>query len=322
MGQQRDADDVAAAWPLGRARALYQTQRLPEWLYKAALKVMPAHWYPDPQPYLLRTEIGGRAVQILHRTDDTIGREAWLFGYYDRLVLGFLREFVQRLKRTHSDHPVFYDIGANIGNHTVFLLDLFERVYCFEPNPKALEVLNANVAAFPQVRIFPVGLSNEDAELSFTTGSASNLGNAHIVAPDEASAATAKISVRNGDRFIGDQDLAPPALIKIDVEGHEAEVIAGLEATIKQHRPAIVLEILARALGKVSPLRELLRACGYRVFKMSGLGRTQQFTRFRNEIVLTPFDFDGPCENAIAVAPAQWEAVKGLFEQSGGAGTR
>jgi len=321
LGRQPGADEIRAAWPLRRARALYQKDCVPEWFYKAALKAMPARWYPDPQSYVLRTEIDGRAIELKLRTDDTIGREAWLYGYYDRLVLGFLRELVTRLKRANAAPMAFYDIGANIGNHTVFLADLFERVYCFEPNPKAIEILKANVAPLAQVEIFPVGLSNEDAELGFMTGSATNLGNAHIVAPGETREQVVKISVRNGDKLIGTESLAPPAMMKIDVEGHEPEVIAGLEATIERHTPVIVLEILTRALGKVAPLAGQLGACGYRVFKMSGLGRAQQLTRFRNELVLSPFDFDGPCENAIAIAPAQWEVLREIFERHGGGQT-
>jgi len=105
--------------------------------------------------------------------------------------------------------------------------------------------------------------------------------------------------------------------MKIDVEGHEPEVIAGLETTIERHTPVIVMEILARALGKVSPIAELLSARGYRVFKMSGLGRVQQLMRFQNELVLSPFNFDEPCDNAIAIAPAHWETVQDLCERCG-----
>ena len=307
-----DADAVAAARSLKLARALYLSGRVPEWLYKIALKLTPSRWYPEPQAYLLKAQIEDHAIQIIHRTDDTIGREAWLFGYYDRLVLGFLRELVQRLKRARKDPMVFYDIGANIGNHTVFLADLFDSIYCFEPNSKALKKLEINVSPFPQVQIFPIGLSNQDTELGFMTGSATNLGNAHIVAPEDARASMAKITVRNGDRFIRDENLVPPVLMKIDVEGHEADAIEGLEATIAEHTPVIVLEVLARALDKVSPVREMLRACGYRTFKTSGLGRARQLTSFRNEIVLTPFDLDESCENAIAIPPCYWNALKDL----------
>jgi FkbM family methyltransferase len=318
LGQQPDADDIDAAWPLRRARALYQKDCVPEWFYKAALKAMPAGWYPVPQTYVLRGEIEGRAFDLQLRTDDTIGREAWLYGYYDRLVLEFLRAFVQRLNTEGTGQSAFYDIGANIGNHTVFLVDLFEHVYCFEPNPKALEILKTNVRELTQVKIFPVGLSNEDAQLDFMTGSATNLGNAHIVTPEETYEPMARISVRNGDRLIDDEKLVPPTIMKIDVEGHEPEVIAGLEATIKRHKPVIVMEILARALDKISPIAEQLNACGYRVFKMSGLGRVQQSMRFRNELVLSPFDFDGPCENAIAIAPAHWKLARELVERNSG----
>jgi FkbM family methyltransferase len=311
------ADDVQAALLLKYVRALYLNKRLPEWLYKIFLKLVPSRWFPHSQDYVLDAEIDNRRIRLLHCTSDTIGREAWLFGYYDRLVLSFIRDLMEQLKHAQKTRMAFYDIGANIGNHTIFLADLFDHVYCFEPNPKALEILKTNVGSLDQVQIFPIGLSNEDAELSFATGSATNLGNAHIVTAEEMTEPRAKISVRNGDQLIRKEDLLPPMLMKIDVEGHEPEVIAGLQTTIERHTPVIVMEILARALGKVSPMAELLSARGYRVFKMSGLGHMQQLMRFQNELVLSPFDFDGPCDNAIAIAPAQWEAVQGLCERCG-----
>ena len=312
VGGRRVADDVVAAWPLRRARALFQSDRLPEWLYKAAIKAMPNQWYPDPQSYILDTKIDGRAVRLLHRTNDTIGREAWLFGYYDRLVLAFLRDLTKRLKTTQTAPLAFYDIGANIGNHTVFLSDLFNHVYCFEPNPMALEVLATNVASHSNVQIFSVGLSDLDTELGFMTGGASNLGNAHIVATQGGQAPSIKVAVRNGDKFVRDNKLLPPTLIKIDVEGHEAEVAAGLAATIEAHTPVIVFEILERALGKAAPFAQMLSASGYRIFKMSGLGRARQLMSFRNTLVLSPYGFERPCENALAIPPRYRDVLQDM----------
>jgi len=314
LGHGRAADDVKAALPLKFARALYQTNRLPEWLYKAALKLIPGNWFPEPQSYVLHTDVDGRAVSLLHRTNDTLGREAWLFGYYDRLALTFLRRLAKRLKGGREAPLAFYDIGANIGNHTVFLADLFDEIYCFEPNPKALELLTANTASLPNVRIIPVGLSDQDAELGFMTGSERNLGNAHIVAQGEGPAPTVWIAARSGDGIVREEKLAPPALLKIDVEGHEAQVIEGLEETIAEHTPVIVVEILERALGKAGPVADLLRTSGYRAFRMSGLGRARQLLSFHNRLVLEPYAFERPCESALAIPPRHWEALKDLVE--------
>ena len=306
------ADEVEAAWLLRQARRLYLGNRLPEWLYKASLKLAPKNWYPAPQAFLLNTSVDGRTFQILHCTSDTLGREAWLYGYYDRLVLGFMRELANQIRTHESDSTAFYDVGANIGNHSVFLSDLFDHVYCFEPNPKALEILKQNMAPIVNAEIFPVGLSKTDNELAFATGSATNLGNAHIVSPAEAGSAAIKISVRNGDSFIRAKNLTPPTMLKIDVEGYEAEVLAGLEATIAAYTPIIVFEVLPRALRKAEAFGERLRKSGYTIFKMSGLSRVRQLINFRNRLVLAPYAFDGPCENALAIPPRYWDALKEL----------
>jgi len=311
-----DAGDVVAALPLKLLRTLYHRRRMPEWLYKLALMTMPRSWYPEPQLYILRKCFDDHEIELVHRTNDTIGREAWLFGYYDRLVLKFLREIAAGLKGT-ATHPIaYYDIGANVGNHAAYLADLFDQVYCFEPNPEALELLRVNLAPFRHAEIFPIGLSNRDAELNLAPGGANNLGAAHIVTTHGREAAVRQIAVRNGDQLVAESTLVPPMVMKIDVEGHEPEVIAGLEQTIRRHAPVIAIEIWERTLGRVAPLRDLLGSVGYRSFRMTGLSRVRQLASFQNRLVVTPYAFDTPCENALAVPPQYWDSLQHLLGDS------
>ncbi len=52
-----------------------------------------------------------------------------------------------------------------------------------------------------------------------------------------------QVQVRNGDAFIAENRLPPPGLVKIDVEGYEPFVLRGLAATIREHRPPILMEL-------------------------------------------------------------------------------
>jgi FkbM family methyltransferase len=52
------------------------------------------------------------------------------------------------------------------------------------------------------------------------------------------------VTVRRGDELLGELELDSVALVKIDVEGAELDVLAGLRETLEQQRPAVIFEVL------------------------------------------------------------------------------
>lgn len=135
------------------------------------------------------------------------------------------------------------DIGANTGNHALFLA-LFAgaaRVVVIEPNPLALEPLVGNVLANNLAEV--IDLSHLGFGLGATNSAGwgmkrheRNLG-ATRMRPGEGS-----LAVRRGDDVFADLN---PDLVKIDVEGMEMDVLAGLEVLIARARPLILIEVLA-----------------------------------------------------------------------------
>lgn len=71
-----------------------------------------------------------------------------LDGRYENTELTLLEQFIKK-KLPNSHKNTALDIGANIGNHSVFLSKFFNHVYSFEPNPITYDVLllNAKYAA-------------------------------------------------------------------------------------------------------------------------------------------------------------------------------
>lgn len=168
--------------------------------------------------------------------NDEIAREILHFGAYEKRNIDLMRQL------TEGDRSTFLDVGANLGNHSILLSRDFETVAAFEPNPPTFERLQANLAlnALSNVRPFQFGLSDRDADLPFRVDPGSNPGASHFL--EAAAEGDMKLSVRNGDTVIADNGLSPVSAIKIDVEGHEEQVIAGLTKTISADQPIVFFE--------------------------------------------------------------------------------
>lgn len=170
------------------------------------------------------------------------------------------------------------DVGAHGGDVLADLLRVAPHGHhlAFEPLPHLAEQLQRRL---PQVDVRAVALSDANGTADF----------AHVVdrpgwsglrarpTPDGAAARIETIAVPT-QRL--DDALPPgyaPALIKVDVEGAELQVLQGAEQTLAAHRPTLVLE---HGLGSADhygtrpeDLHDLLVAQhGYRIFDLQGQG--------------------------------------------------
>lgn len=136
---------------------------------------------------------------------------------------------------------IFCDIGANIGNHSIFALRILNAAstILFEPNPIAIEVLRSNMilngcrrrADFSHVG---VGLSDVAASGLSIRAPKRNLGGGRIIAGGGELQ-----TIRGDDALAGKQ----VDFIKMDIEGMELRALAGLEQTIARCRPVMFIEV-------------------------------------------------------------------------------
>ena len=139
---------------------------------------------------------------------------------------------------------VALDVGANIGNHTVFFSQYFSHVIAFEPNPAALHLLKANLLmnGIGNVTVVEAGLGNIDSTLPFKI-TAGNLGGSGFIT-DSNRLSDLNLPVHRGDDVL--TDLIPKerrlSFVKIDVEGYELEVIDGMRDTLTRHQPLVAFE--------------------------------------------------------------------------------
>lgn len=195
---------------------------------------------------------------------DHVGRSVELWGRYEREELTLLMQCL----RAHPSAPlaaggIALDIGANVGNHALFFGEHFDEVYAFEPNPRTHALLALNATLRSNVRCFETALSDRDGKATLTVPTG-NLGLATLDAAARGLQGS-EVAVRL-QRLDALPELAGRrvALIKLDVEGHEAAVLRGARDLLARDRPVVVFEQAAHEIdGGTSATLQLLRAAGY-----------------------------------------------------------
>lgn len=190
------------------------------------------------------------------------------------------------------------DIGASLGFYTIplgsYAKQIGARVVAVEPNTTNCEVLERNVAANSLgdiVSIVPMALGRTQGTVTMhvETGGAGNGTIVSSIAPvlvarHDLQGDTG--TVQNEIELSRMDDLDIPgkcSLIKMDVEGYELEVLAGGEAFIAKHRPAVFAEcnaswLEARGADPDAPQR-WAELAGYACFELEFLRRGRTSSR-------------------------------------------
>lgn len=173
----------------------------------------------------------------LHVPGDFVSDEIRQTGdFYEAAILD---ELAKRI-----DGGVLIDAGAMVGNHTVFLAEFVrhEAIHAFEPWPDNVELLRRNVAGYPSVTVHPQALSDRARTLRMM--SAANLG--HSMVTEDGPTEVEAVAL---DSF----DFGHVTLLKIDVELHEPQVLAGAADTIARCHPLILIEDWTGRYGSLLP---------------------------------------------------------------------
>lgn len=172
------------------------------------------------------------------------------------------------------------DIGANIGLQSIRMAQCIGprgRVYAFEPLAHLRYKLSANTClnSVSNVTLMPFALSDEESEGNFSVDRhAWNQGTFSIHEQNIQNSELVMIKV--ADDLPEIQALTQLALIKIDVEGYEFQVLRGLANSIKRHMPRIIFEYDANYWSKTSQsivaCSDFLRALDYALFQITPAG--------------------------------------------------
>lgn len=206
---------------------------------------------------------------------DSITSEIILFGRFERVLLDLIFSRLLRFSSVFRNAAAV-DIGANIGNHALYFAQHFGRVYAIEANPKtfALLTFNAKYSGYSNIVPIQTALGDSTGKLNFAEHQA-DLGRSGIVDPSSGMYDALRtqpgrifeVNTESGDSVLSRQATGPIALLKIDVEGFESSVIKGLQSTIEEFHPLVLIEQLANEIRNgTTKTIELLRQFGYDEF--------------------------------------------------------
>lgn len=137
------------------------------------------------------------------------------------------------------------DIGANIGNHSVFFGKMLnaKRILAFEPQPHCYATLcrNLELNGLTNALAYNCMVGPNSGRGDVTRFNARNLG-ATAFAP----AKVGPVPMIALDDLIEADEMQGVSFLKIDVEGMQMQVLAGAEKLLKAFRPVLWIELLER----------------------------------------------------------------------------
>ena len=194
--------------------------------------------------------------------------------YWRSRITGYVDPEMSLIRRWRNPEQIAIDIGANHGIYAFELSRWFQKVEAFEPNQR----ISSEIRAYDQSRmtLHSVALSAADGQATFhvpispqgaelvgwgTLDPQLLAGSPHFSQPPQFQ--EFGVITRTLDSFEFDR----VGFIKVDVEGHEKEVLSGSRKTIERCRPVLLVEVRFDSRAAVL---EFFTTLDYRMFFLRG----------------------------------------------------
>jgi FkbM family methyltransferase len=199
---------------------------------------------------------------------------------------GFWEAWITAWIMREMDRGVaFADVGANMGYYGLLACSMGCPTQFFEPQPKLAELLQASIAAnhygeLARLSVVAVGAAASTAVFTVPKGHGMNgtfAGAGTTPGLTEADYTRYPVTVRPLDMLLAHWEVDRPLLIKVDAEGAETHIWAGMQEIWRTRKPTVLLEY--RADRYVDPI-------GFAEQLMSG-GKTTYVDTTGEEVPLT-----------------------------------
>ena len=215
----------------------------------------------------------------------------FFLGGYEKEELALYRKV---LKNLYKD-PLMLDIGSNNGSHSLYLSSYCNKIFSFEPDQRIYKLLIKNIQLnrIQNIQTFNLAISDLNKKNQiFYSSNDFNLGTGSLNKDHNLNnKKEILVSTLKGDQICN--KFSKVDFIKIDVEGHELNVLEGLRKTIEEFSPTIALEISNKSLKLIRNKLELKSLIyeKYSIFKiMTNINRLIFFNN--PNYILKKFEFE------------------------------
>ena len=204
--------------------------------------------------------------------------------YYSRIM----RILEGEIFLTHifaDRNGIAIDIGANYGIWSYHLSKIFKRVESFEPIKECCDVIRSTHRQNINVHNEALSSSPGSMELHIPVVKGGLLLQSASLGDVEGQFESRVVPVKTLDNY----SVGQVRFIKIDVEGHEIEVLKGAEQTIRRFKPVMIIEIEQRHLDfPMDDVVALVKSYGYNAFFLSGR-KLHPYSDFSYELDQLPY---------------------------------
>ena len=140
----------------------------------------------------------------------------------------------------------------DIGSHRGFMAGIMalagaSKVYCFEPNPVNVKLLEKLKLLNPKLNMIikPFAIADRSGVSEFSVLPETSMGKLSISTfqQEALTKETKTVDIRSLDELLGKGEIDPPSLVKIDVEGAELLVLIGAKKIIEKYSPVFIIEL-------------------------------------------------------------------------------
>jgi FkbM family methyltransferase len=150
---------------------------------------------------------------------------------------------VSALARQDINIKTIIDVGANVGQFAIASAKFFPNtfIHSFEPVPDCVTQLQKNVKRLNNIKVYPFALGDAEGEVEFHVNEHSHsssilpLADSHRKAfPNAQEKETIAVKVSTLDDVFSSIELKSPVLLKLDVQGYEAQTLRGGLKTLQR----------------------------------------------------------------------------------------
>jgi FkbM family methyltransferase len=182
-------------------------------------------------------------MNYLGNTGNLIDRHVLFWGAWEKPILYFMRDVM--ILNGDKD-KIFVDVGANVGQHSMFMSRYSKTIHAFEPYEPVLKKFRAMVGSnhLTNITIHSVGLGSEHSKKLFYKPAETNTGTGSFLPGFiTANSKHEKLEIVRGDDALNEAAVNRVTLIKMDIEGFEKPALEGLRRVLEASRPIIVFEM-------------------------------------------------------------------------------